>query len=702
MRYVLAGLDCAGCAAEIERELNRIDGLENTTVSFTTRTIELPAELAATAQATIDRIHPGLDLMPAADGAWREMAAAEEQGEQSQLFIMASSAVLLALGWWLGPRSELLRWVLFIPAYLLVGWPVLRQAGSNLIRGRVFDENFLMTIATLGAVAIGELAEAVAVMLFYSVGEYFQDRAVNRSRRSIAALLAIRPDYANIKQGDQIRPVPPEAVSVGEEIVVKPGERVPLDGVILTGASFVDTSALTGEPVPRRLKPQDTILAGMVNGEAVLTVKAAKPYSQSAVARILQLVEEAETRKAPAEQFITTFARYYTPAVVAASAAVAILPPLFVPGAEFSTWFYRALVLLVISCPCALVISIPLGYFGGIGNASRHGILIKGSNFLNALSNLHTVVFDKTGTLTKGVFAVTEVQAADGFTKQEVVRYAAHAEAYSSHPIAESIRRAYEQTMTPDPAAHYQDIPGHGVLATVDGHRVLVGNDRLLHRQGIPHNPNLCRAAGTHVFVAVDGTLAGQIVVSDQLRDEAQRATSGLRRLGVKELFLLTGDEESAARQVADRLQLDGYFAGLLPEGKVQQVEALLAQSHPKGHTLAFVGDGVNDAPVIARADVGIAMGGLGSDAAIEAADVVLMEDNPAKLLTAVNIARHTRRVVKQNIILALAIKFFFLILGAFGLATIWEAVFADVGVALLAVLNATRTLRYRIVAKLR
>lgn len=702
MRYVLAGLDCAGCAAEIERELNRIDGLENTTVSFTTRTIELPAELAATAQATIDRIHPGLDLMPAADGAWREMAAAEEQGEQRQLFIMASSAVLLALGWCLGPRSELLRWVLFIPAYLLVGWPVLRQAGSNLIRGRVFDENFLMTIATLGAVAIGELAEAVAVMLFYSVGEYFQDRAVNRSRRSIAALLAIRPDYANIRQGDQIRPVPPEAVSVGEEIVVKPGERVPLDGVILTGASFVDTSALTGEPVPRRLKPQDTILAGMVNGEAVLTVKVAKPYSQSAVARILQLVEEAETRKAPAEQFITTFARYYTPAVVAAAAAVAILPPLFVPGAEFSTWFYRALVLLVISCPCALVISIPLGYFGGIGNASRHGILIKGSNFLNALSNLHTVVFDKTGTLTKGVFAVTEVQAADGFTKQEVVRYAAHAEAYSSHPIAESIRRAYEQTMTPDPAAHYQDIPGHGVLATVDGHRVLVGNDRLLHRQGIPHNPNLCRAAGTHVFVAVDGTLAGQIVVSDQLRDEAQRATSGLRRLGVKELFLLTGDEESAARQVADRLQLDGYFAGLLPEGKVQQVEALLAQSHPKGHTLAFVGDGVNDAPVIARADVGIAMGGLGSDAAIEAADVVLMEDNPAKLLTAVNIARHTRRVVKQNIILALAIKFFFLILGAFGLATIWEAVFADVGVALLAVLNATRTLRYRIVAKLR
>ena len=355
-----------------------------------------------------------------------------------------------------------------------MGWPVLRQAGSNLIRGRVFDENFLMTIATLGAVAIGELAEAVAVMLFYSVGEYFQDRAVNRSRRSIAALLAIRPDYANIRQGDQIRPVPPEAVSVGEEIVVKPGERVPLDGVILTGASFVDTSALTGEPVPRRLKPQDTILAGMVNGEAVLTVKVAKPYSQSAVARILQLVEEAETRKAPAEQFITTFARYYTPAVVAAAAAVAILPPLFVPGAEFSTWFYRALVLLVISCPCALVISIPLGYFGGIGNASRHGILIKGSNFLNALSNLHTVVFDKTGTLTKGVFAVTEVQAADGFTKQEVVRYAAHAEAYSSHPIAESIRRAYEQTMTPDPPPITKISPA-GVLATVDVHRVLVG-----------------------------------------------------------------------------------------------------------------------------------------------------------------------------------------------------------------------------------
>ncbi|NLG86893.1 MAG: cadmium-translocating P-type ATPase [Firmicutes bacterium] len=696
MRYVLAGLDCAGCAAEIERELQKIAGLENTTVSFTTRTIELPSELAATAQAVIDRVHPGLILVPAADGAFQEMTVSHQENEQRQVFILATSAVLLVLGWWLGSRSELLRWGLFVPAYLLVGWPVLKQAGSNLIRGRVFDENFLMAIATLGAVAIGELSEAVAVMLFYSVGEYFQDRAVNRSRRSIAALLAIRPDYANIKQGDKIQQVPPEAVAVGEEIIIKPGERVPLDGVILTGTSFVDTSALTGEPVPKRLGPEDTILAGMVNGDSLLTVRVTKPHHQSAVSRILQLVEEAETRKAPAEQFITTFARYYTPAMVAAAAAVAVLPPLFVSGAEFSTWFYRALVLLVISCPCALVISIPLGYFGGIGNASRHGILIKGSNFLNALSNLHTVVFDKTGTLTEGIFAVTEVRPQHGFTNEEVLRYAAYAEAYSSHPIAESIRRACPETVKPDPAAHYRDIPGHGVSAMVDGRTVLVGNDRLLHQQGIPHSSDICQAQGTRVYVAIDGQLAGEIIVSDRLKADAPAAIQKLRHLGIKKLFMLTGDEESAARQIADQLGLDGYFAGLLPEEKVQQIETLLAQSQPQGHAVAFVGDGVNDAPVIARADVGVAMGGLGSDAAIEAADIVLIEDNPAKLATAINIARYTRRVVKQNIALALIIKFFFLVLGVFGVATIWEAVFADVGVALLAVLNATRTLRYK------
>jgi Cd2+/Zn2+-exporting ATPase len=695
MRYVLVGLDCAGCAAEIERELRTITGLENTVVNFTTRTIELPTELAATVQATIDQIHPGLNLVPAATGAWEEMAAAGEQGER-QLVLMAVSAVLLAAGWWLGSQSELLRWGLFIPAYLLVGWPVLKLAGANLIRGRIFDENFLMTIATVGAIAIGELPEAVAVMLFYAVGEYFQDRALNRSRRSIAALLAIRPDYANVKQGETIQQVPPEAVAVGEEIVVKPGERVPLDGVVLSGISFVDTSALTGEPVPRRLGPEDTILAGMVNGDSLLTVTVTKPYAQSAIARILELVEEAETRKAPAEQFITAFARYYTPGVVAAAAAVALLPPLILPGADFATWFYRALVLLVISCPCALVISIPLGYFGGIGNASRHGILVKGSNFLNALSNLHTVVFDKTGTLTEGVFAVTEVRAEHGFTDKEVLRYAAYAEAYSSHPVANSIRRAYQRTVESDPASNYQDIPGHGVSATVDGRSVIVGNDRLLHRQGIPHGADICQAQGTRVFVAVDNQLAGEIVVSDRLKTTAPKAIQNLRRLGVKKLFMLTGDEESSARQVADQLKLDGYFAGLLPEGKVKQMETLLAQSRSQRYTMAFVGDGVNDAPVIARADVGVAMGGLGSDAAIEAADVVLMEDNPAKLATAVDIARHTRRVVKQNIALALAIKFFFLVLGALGIATIWEAVFADVGVALLAVLNATRTLRYK------
>ncbi|NMA54490.1 MAG: cadmium-translocating P-type ATPase [Firmicutes bacterium] len=697
MRYVLAGLDCAACAAEIELELQKIAGLENTAVNFASRTVELPPELVATAQATVNRIQPGLELIPAAAGAWRKQAAAEEQSERRQLYPVALATALFALGWWLSPRSEFLRWGLFIPAYLLVGWPVLGRALSNLVRGRVFDEHFLMSIASLGAIAIGELPEAVAVMLFYSVGEYFQNRAVNRSRRSIAALLAIRPDWAHVEQDSQIAKVPAEAVTVGQTIIVKPGERVPLDGLIIAGSSSVDTSALTGEPIPRHLKPKDTVLAGMVNGDTLLKVRVTKAYGQSAVARILELVEEAELRKAPAEQFITTFARYYTPAVVAAAIAIAVLPPLFLPGAAFTTWLYHSLVLLVISCPCALVLSIPLGYFGGIGNASRQGILIKGGNFLDALANLRTVVFDKTGTLTEGVFAVREIRAQPGFTEAEILRYAAYAEAFSTHPIAESIKQAYGQEIEPRAVSNYQDIPGHGVLTTVDGRSVLAGNDRLLHRENIPHDYDVCAAEGTRVFVAVDGQLAGEIIVADQLRKTTSVAVQNLRRLGVEKFFMLTGDGDSAARQVAQSLNLDGYFAGLLPEGKVQKIEDLMIQleSSPN-HTLAFVGDGVNDAPVIARADIGVAMGGLGSDAAIEAADVVLMQDNPAQLVTAVSIARHTCRIVKQNIVIALAIKFFFLILGALGLAAIWEAVFADVGVALLAVLNAARTLRYR------
>jgi Cd2+/Zn2+-exporting ATPase len=696
MRYILAGLDCAACAAEIEQELQKVDGLEDAAISFASRSIDLPAELAPKAQAAIDRVHPGLELTPAAQGAWQQLAVAGDQGVRHRLYIMMASALLLLLAWWLGSRSTLLRWSLFVPAYLLIGWPVLKQALSNLAQGRVFDENSLMAIATLGAIAIGELPEAVAVMLFYSVGEYFQDRAVHSSRRSIAALLAIRPDTAHVKCRDTIDLVPAEAVTVGQEIIIKPGERVPLDGVVIDGSSAVDTSALTGEPMPKLVGPKDTILSGMVNGDTLLTVEVTKPYSQSAVARILQLVEDAELRKAPAEQFITSFARYYTPAVVAAAGAVAILPPLFLPNASFSTWFYQALVLLVISCPCALVLSIPLGYFGGIGNASHQGVLVKGGNFLDSLANLHTVVFDKTGTLTEGIFAVTQISANEGFTEMDVLHYAAHAEAFSTHPIAESIRQAYGKKIEPTTTTDYQDLPGYGVLSIVNGRSVLAGNDRLLHRENIPHDYDICQSGGTRVLVAIDGRLAGQIVVSDRLKETSPVAVDNLRRLGVKEFYLLTGDADGAARRVADELKFDGYFAGLLPEGKVQQVETLLTQSSSAKHVLAFVGDGVNDAPVIARADVGVAMGGLGSDAAIEAADVVLMEDNPAKLATAVDIARYTRRIVKQNIIIALAIKAFFLILGAVGIATIWEAVFADVGVALLAVLNAARTLRYQ------
>ncbi|MDK2930629.1 MAG: Zn2+/Cd2+-exporting ATPase [Bacillota bacterium] len=588
---------------------------------------------------------------------------------------------------------RLIEYPIFLSAYLLVGRKVVRSAVRNLVRGELFDEAFLMTVATLGAILIHQLPEAVAVMLFYAVGELFQDAAVGRSRRAIRALLAIRPDVANVKIGDRVETVRPGDVEVGQVVLVRPGERVPLDGEVIRGSSFVDTSALTGEPTPRRVRPGEKVLAGMVNQGGTLDVRVERRSAESAVSRILNLMENAAARKAPTEQFITRFARYYTPVVTLAALGVALIPPLVVPGATLATWVYRALVLLVISCPCALVISIPLGYFGGIGGASRHGILVKGANFLDALTSLHTVVFDKTGTLTKGVFRVTGISVRNGYSRDELLELAALAETNSAHPIGKSILEAYGRPVRADLVRDYQEISGHGVRALVDGKEIIAGNDRLMHRENIDHDS--CDLEGTVVYVAVNRVFAGYIVISDEVKPDAAEAVAGLRRLGVRRAVMLTGDDEAVAKVVAERTGMDAYFAELLPEEKVAKLEEIeSAMPGLDGRKLAFVGDGINDAPVIARADVGIAMGGLGRDAAIEAADVVIMDDMPSRLVMAVRIARSTRAAVVQNIALALSVKGAFILLGAVGVATMWEAVFADVGVALLAIVNSTRVLR--------
>ena len=584
------------------------------------------------------------------------------------------------------------EYTVLIPAYLISGWSVLTTAGRNILRGRVFDENFLMTIATLGAIAIHEIPEGVAVMLFFQVGELFQNYSVGRSRRSIKALLEVRPDTANLKVDGNIREVSPESVNVGDVILVRPGEKVPLDGDILAGKSQLDTSALTGESVPRTVVTGDAVLAGMINQSGSLTVRVTKPFGESSISRILELVENASSKKADTEKFITRFARYYTPVVVVLSLAVAILPPLFIAGATQAEWIYRALVLLVISCPCGLVISIPLGYFGGVGGAAKRGILVKGSVFLDALAQVKTVVFDKTGTLTKGNFRVTDVVTHNGLNKHQLLELAAQVESQSNHPVAQSIRQAYGQAVDESGVQNYEEIAGHGIRAQVNGRTVLAGNDRLLHREEIPHD--VCTVDGTVAHVAVDGTYSGRIIIADELKEDASEAIRTLHVQGI-ETAMLTGDSQAVANSIARRLGLDQYRAELLPEDKVSALEEFLNRAAQTRGKVAFVGDGINDAPVIARADVGIAMGGLGSDAAIETADVVLMTDAPSKVAEAIQIAHKTLRIVWQNIVLAMAVKAIFIALGAIGIATLWKAVFADVGVALLAILNAGRVLKH-------
>ena len=587
-----------------------------------------------------------------------------------------------------GTVSSIPRLLLFLVPYFVIGWDILWKAVRNIAHGQVFDENFLMCIATIGALVLGEYAEAVGVMLFYQVGELFQSYAVGRSRRSIAQLMDIRPDSANVERDGQIVQVDPDEVAVGEVIVVRPGEKVPLDGVVLEGSSALDTAALTGESAPRDVAPGGELLSGCVNLTGLLKVRVTKEFGQSTVAKILDLVENASSKKAKAENFITKFARYYTPAVVIGAVLLAVIPSL-VTG-QWGVWVHRALIFLVISCPCALVISIPLSFFGGIGGASARGILVKGGNYLELLAQTETVVFDKTGTLTRGVFELSALHPAPGVSQEELLEAAALAECHSSHPIAQSLRRAWGRDIDPGRTESVREVPGHGVSAQVDGAQVLAGNDKLMAREGIPCPP--CSDTGTLVYVAREGKYLGCAVISDQVKQTAPAAIAALKARGVRTV-MLTGDSHAVGQAVAGQLGLDEVHAQLLPADKVDRLEDLLAHKSPKG-VLAYVGDGVNDAPVLSRADVGIAMGGIGSDAAIEAADVVLMDDDPAKLIQAMDIARKCLRIVRENIVFALAIKGLFLILGALGVASMWEAVFADVGVAVIAILNASRMLR--------
>lgn len=696
MRYELQGLDCPSCAAKIEGEIKKLKGLSDITVNFATKTIDLDPEYEEDVAKVIQKVEPHVKLVPRnlSSEKRKEMAENSKANLMLKLLNIILSAVILTLGIILSPRLhgnyEILEYGIFLAAYFLAGGEVIQTALRNIIRGQVFDENFLMTVATIGAFAIHELPEAVGVMLFYSVGEYFQDLAVSRSRRSIAELMDIRPDYANLIIGDEIHKVAPDTVSIGERILIRPGEKVPLDGEVLEGESYVDTSALTGESVPRRMHPGEKIKAGMVNGHGLLKVKVEKTFGESSVSKILNLVESASGRKARTEQFITKFARYYTPAVVFGAIAIALIPPLVFPGQSFNKWLYRALTMLVISCPCALVVSIPLGYFGGIGGASRKGILVKGANFLEALTNVDTVIFDKTGTLTKGVFKVTDIKAQIGFSKEEVLRLAAHAEVHSSHPIAKSILEAFNGHVDKKAVEDYKEIAGLGIMAKVGGKMVLAGNEKLMKREGIAVDHD--DFTGTVVHIAVDGSYAGYITISDEIRPDSARAIKELKALGIRKTVMLTGDAADTASSIATELGIDEYYAELLPEDKVLKLEQLQGSGDTR-RKVVFAGDGINDAPVITRADVGIAMGGLGSDAAIEAADVVIMEDMPSKVAEAIKIARHTKKIVIQNIVFALVVKIVFLGMGAVGAASMWEAVFADVGVALLTVLNSTRTL---------
>lgn len=609
-----------------------------------------------------------------------------------QLIKIIISLLLVVISLLLKFDTELYSNILYVIAYIIVGYDIVLKAVRNIFKGKVFDENFLMTVATIGAFCIGEFPEAVAVMLFYQIGELFQSYAVDRSRKSVASLMDIRPDYANVYREDEIERVDPDEVNIGEIILVKPGEKIPLDGIVVDGESMLNTQALTGESVPRKVTVNDEVLSGCINNDRILKIKVSKEFEESTVSKILDLVENASSRKSKSENFISKFAKYYTPIVVIVSVALAVIPPLVIKEALFSDWLYRALSFLVVSCPCALVISIPLSFFGGIGAASKIGVLIKGSNYLEALASAEIVVCDKTGTLTEGVFKVQKIDAI-GYSDDELLRYAAYAEGFSNHPISISLKQAYNKEINEKLVTETQEISGKGVLAKVDGKMVLVGNEKIMKEYNIKFQKS--EETGTIVYVAINDEFAGTILIADKIKEDSYKAVKLFKNNNVKKVVMLTGDRDNISESVANELNLDEYHAELLPQDKVSWVEKLMTQKS-SGGKLIFVGDGINDAPVLALSDIGVAMGGLGSDAAIEAADVVIMTDEPSKIASSVQISKKTMRIVKQNIVFAIAVKIGVLIFSAFGVSTMWEAVFADVGVSVLAIVNALRVLRIK------
>jgi Cd2+/Zn2+-exporting ATPase len=698
-KYKITKVDCASCAAKIEGSLQQLDGVDYASLDFANQILHLQADDLDKVEAQIKLIEPEAELSPYQHSSSQTPSVPATINWLSlETLALFSAVVIFSSQLLLENRFHALdivhlEFILAFAAYLLAGWNVITGAFKTIRRGLFFDENVLMVIATCGAFAIHAYAEAIGVMIFFKIGELLQERAVNNSRRSIRSLLAARPNTALLKTPFGLQEVAPENVQVDSIILVKPGEKIPLDGHVIDGSSQVDNSVLTGESIPVAVNVGDTVLAGAIATTGALTIKVSRPFEDSSIAKVMELVENATARKARTEKFITTFARYYTPAVVVIAAGVALLPPLLF-AAPFDVWVYRALVMLVISCPCALVVSIPLGYFAGIGRASRRGILIKGSNYIDALTAVKTVVFDKTGTLTRGVFKVKEIIPKGNWSEQEILEFAAAAEFHSNHPIALSISQAFSDKgnkLDEQKISGHTDYSGQGVSVEYGQYSVIVGNDRILQSNSIPHNK--LEFDTTVVHVVIDGTYGGCITIGDELKPDTVEAIGQLRKLGISHISMLTGDTEKIAGKVARQLQLDSYHAGLLPEDKVERFEALCLATADAAKTV-FVGDGINDAPVLARSDIGVAMGGLGSDAAIETADVVLMTDSPLKLAEAISIAKKTRHIVWQNIILAFGVKAVFLTLGAFGLASMWEAVFADVGTALLAVANSSRILK--------
>ncbi|HCR3592744.1 TPA: cadmium-translocating P-type ATPase [Enterococcus faecium] len=687
--YRLEGLYCANCAMKIEKGVQKINGVKEATVNFTSGKLTIDAEedhLATIEQETKKVVK---ELEPDVKVTEIDKEKVSEHGNEKErntlfriLFSLAGIALLLLFDF-----NEPIRLIGYLLIYLLIGYDVVKKAVMNIVKGKIFDENFLMSVATIGAMLIGEYPEAVAVMLFYQIGEYFQGLAVSHSRKSIRELMAIRPETAHVQTAEGLMTVNPEDVQIGQFVLVKPGERVPLDGTIIEGESLVDTSALTGESVPKSVYVGETVLSGFINKNKPFLVQVKKSYENSTISKLLELVENASSKKAPAENFITKFARYYTPVVVGLAVLLAVLPPLVVSGAAFSEWIYRALTFLVISCPCALVISVPLSFFGGIGGASKIGVLVKGSNYLELLAQTETVVFDKTGTLTKGDFSIQTIDTK--IDPKIFMQYVASAEQFSTHPIAQSVLEGYAGPLLP--TTNIQEFAGEGILAEVDGKQVLVGNHKLMERFEISFPSS--QEIGTLLYLAIDQSYSGYLVIADTLKEDAVDALVQLKQAGVKNTVMLTGDSKKIADHIGKQVGVDKIYSELLPEDKVQRLEEILQRNNKK---TAFVGDGINDAPVLARADVGIAMGGLGSDAAIEAADVVIMNDQPSKIAEAIHLAKKTLKIVKQNIVFAIGIKILVLTLGAFGFASMGDAVFADVGVTVLAVLNAMRSLHVK------